>query len=101
VPYPRTIRAEETVCTLLADRPTNSEEPKTPDKMDRNKETQELAKNAMNCFLEGSSRTVRQGRADRLRGVQIAARARPLEGQLLLPFARSPQSTKGLLPNHR
>jgi hypothetical protein len=29
------------------------------------------------------------------------ARARPLEGQLHLPFARSLESTKGLLPNHR
>jgi hypothetical protein len=34
VPNPRTVRTEETVRTLLADRPANSEQPKAPDKTD-------------------------------------------------------------------
>jgi hypothetical protein len=50
--------------------------------------------------LSGSSRTVRHVPGDcSLRGIP-AARTRPLEGQLLT-FARSPESTRGLLPNHR
>jgi hypothetical protein len=51
--------------------------------------------------LSGSSQTVRHVPADCPPGGIPAARARPLEGQLHLPFARSPESTKGLLPNHR
>jgi hypothetical protein len=45
--------------------------------------------------------TVHQGRADRLHGTQTVARTRPLEGQHHLPTTRSPELTKGLLPNHR
>jgi hypothetical protein len=51
--------------------------------------------------LWGSSRTVCHVPADCPPGEIPAARARPLEGQLHLPFARSPESTKGLLPIHR
>jgi hypothetical protein len=69
--------------------------------MDRMKDMQEHTKNTKNCWLKASSRTVRQGCADRPRGAQTAARARPLEGQHHLPTTRSPESTKGLLPNHR
>jgi hypothetical protein len=59
VPYLWTVRAEETVCTLLAGRPANFEQQKALDKTDRNEVTQELAKNMMNYYLEASSRTVR------------------------------------------
>jgi hypothetical protein len=48
VPYPRTIHAEETIRTLLTDCPPNSEQPKAPDKMNRNTSTQEHAKNTTN-----------------------------------------------------
>jgi catalase len=63
-PYPQTIHAEKTVRTLLADRPANFEQPKTPDKTYRNEETQELMKNMMNTWSAGSSRTVREHLAD-------------------------------------
>jgi hypothetical protein len=39
--------------------------------------------------------------ADSPPSTQTAKRARALEGQHHLPFAWSPESTKGLLPNHR
>jgi hypothetical protein len=51
--------------------------------------------------LSGSSWTVHHVPADCPLGEIPAARARPLEGQLHLPFAWSPESTKGLLPDHR
>jgi hypothetical protein len=99
--YPRTDRVGWTVCTHLANCPPNFVQPKAHGRTDRTKDKQEHTKNSMNYYLTASSRTVCQGRADRPRGAQIAARARSLEGQHLLPFARSPESTKGLLPNHR
>jgi hypothetical protein len=59
--------------------------------MNRTKDTEELVKNTWDVRLL----------ADRPPGEIPAARAQPLEGQLHLPFARSPESTKRLLQNHR
>jgi hypothetical protein len=38
---------------------------------------------------------------DCLPGTETTTRAQPSKGQLLLPISRSPELTKGLLPNHR
>jgi hypothetical protein len=80
-----------TVCPHLADYLPNFVQPKSHDQTDRTKREQEHNKNLTNCWLKASSRTVRQGRMNRPRGAQTAARARLIEGQLLLPFARSPE----------
>jgi hypothetical protein len=105
-PYPpsdgpwvtRTVR---TVHGAWADGLPNFPQPKTLDSTDRNEAMQELTMNTTNNRLPGSSRTVRRLGMDGPLGAHKAGRARPLEGQLLLPFVRSPKSTKGLLPNHR
>jgi hypothetical protein len=70
-------------------------------KMDRTKDTQELVKNTKNTWaarLLADHPPRPCGLSARRNPV---ARARPLEGQNFLPFARSPKSTKGKLPNHR
>jgi hypothetical protein len=67
VPYSRTVRTKDTVCTLLTDHLANSEQTKAPDETDRNKATQEFAKNTTNYCLEASWQTVRQACADHLR----------------------------------
>jgi hypothetical protein len=74
---------------------------KSTDKMDRTKYTKELAVNTKNTWAV----RLLADRPPRTRELSArtnpVARARPLEGQTFLPFARSPKSTKGKLPNHR
>jgi hypothetical protein len=89
----------QTICHLPADHPLHMDRPysthgssakprapKSTDKMDRTKDTKELATNTNNNWLDASSRTVCMGLADRLSGPHTAARARPFEGQPFLPF---------------
>jgi hypothetical protein len=90
-----------TVRQPRANSPTNSLQPKTPNSTDRNKGMQKLAKNTMNNWLVGTSRKVRRPRADSLPGAETTAWAWPPKEQTFLPFSRSPESAKGLLPNHR
>jgi hypothetical protein len=56
-----------------------------------------MKNNRLNC----ASWTVCMVTADGSPSTPTAKRDRSLEGQHHLSFARSPQSTKGLLPNHR
>jgi hypothetical protein len=63
-PHPQMVRAEKTVHTHLADRPANLEQPKARDKTDRKEATQYLAKNTMNTWSAGTSRTVREHLVD-------------------------------------
>jgi hypothetical protein len=101
VPYPQTVRPARTVRQPRVDSPVNHFQPKPTDSTNQNKVTQELVKNTTNSQLVRSSWTVRTEHADSPPGSQTAAQTRPLKGQPFLPFARSPKSTKRLLPNHR
>jgi hypothetical protein len=55
---------------------------------------QKHTKNTTNARSVGSSQTVRVPLADYQLGTKTTARALPSKGQLLLPFAPSPESTK-------
>jgi hypothetical protein len=101
VANPRTVWPAPTAWQPRADSPANLFEPKTPSLTDQNEATQEHAKKLKNSRLTRTSRTVHTMTADGLPITKTANQARPLEGRHLLPFTRSPESTKGFLPNHR
>jgi hypothetical protein len=56
--YPRTVRAAQTISTILADCPPNLVQPKAHSQTDRKRDKQEHTKNSTNCWLKASSRTV-------------------------------------------
>jgi hypothetical protein len=98
---PWTVRSSRTVLPHWADDPANNFQPKPTGQTDRNEVTQELMKNMTNNRLLSSSRTVHRPRVDGPPGMGTLARARAPKGQPFFPFAQSPESTKGFLPNHR
>jgi hypothetical protein len=78
----------------ITDRPPNLVQPKAHGQTDRNESTQEHATNTKNNLPNRTSRIVRTVAADGPPTTHTENRARPLEGQTFLPFARSPKSTK-------
>jgi hypothetical protein len=86
VANPRTVWPARTAWQPRADSPANLFEPKTPSLTDRNEATQEHAKKLKYSRLTRTSRTVHTMTADGLPITKTANRARPLEGQHLLPF---------------
>jgi hypothetical protein len=114
-PEPPVCTSEKrTVHTIPADGPSHADTPatpgrqsgkhppnKTPNETDRTEGTQELAKNSTNSQLMSFTWIVCACLADSSLGADRAARAQVAQSQHLLPFARSPESTMGFLPNHR